>query len=1048
MPVEFLSDEQAAAYGRFNGEPTRAELERFFFLDDDDRRRVQQRRGDHHRVGFAVQVGTVRFLGAFLSDWTATPSGVVGYVADQLATTQAGDVLMRRYVERSKTPLEHSWEIREALGYRDFASAEPATREFLEARAWTRPERPSQLFDQVVAWLRGQRILLPGVSVLARLVSQVRTEMSDRLYSRLAGRVSLELGQRLDKFLTVPSGSRVSELDRLRRAPTRASGLEMVRALDRAAEIAGFGADRVDVADLPPSRVEALARAGLTSDAATLRRLPVRRRSATLLATACALRSNAIDDALDLFAVLMATKLIGPAERASTAERLRSLPQLVRASTTLAVAARTMLELADQGDPESGEVLDPAMAWARWQVSVNREQLAAAVATVQVFTPDLADDAASGQRQELLKRYATVRPFLSMLSAVLPMASTDTGRPVLLAVQGLAGLLGRKRLRRSDIVETVVTGSWQRFVFNAGEAPGGGEVVDLRAYALCVLDGLFRVLRRRDVYAPGSARWGDPRANLLAGPAGELARPQVLTALRLTEPVTSHLSDLAARLDAAYTGLAGRLGPADQRDPNSPIRLEPDRSGKARLHLAPLEAVAEPLTLVALREMIARMMPRVDLPEVLLEVDAWTGYLGEFTHTAMGGAASGSRMQDLSTSMAAVLIAQGCNLGFAPIVKPGHPALTRDRLSHVAQNYVRADTLAAANARLITAQSRISVAGLWGGGLLASVDGLRFVVPVRTLDAGPNPRYFGRGRGVTWLNAINDQVAGIGGVVVTGTMRDSLHVLDVILGRDGGPPPQMIATDTASYSDIVFGLFRLLGYQFSPRLADLPDQRLWRLTLPGAPRVDYGPMNDVARHHLSFDKIRAQWPDMLRVAGSLHTGTVAGYDLLRMLGRGGNPSPLGAAFAEYGRAAKTLHLLAMCDPVDETYRRTVHVQLTVQESRHRLARKIFHGSRGEIRKRYREGQEDQLAALGLVLNAVVLWNTRYIDAALTALRAQGYPVHEQDAARLSPLVDAHLNVHGRYTFTQPTDDGLRPLRDLTEPVEPEYLPDGTQSPSR
>jgi len=278
-------------------------------------------------------------------------------------------------------------------------------------------------------------------------------------------------------------------------------------------------------------------------------------------------------------------------------------------------------------------------------------------------------------------------------------------------------------------------------------------------------------------------------------------------------------------------------------------------------------------------------------------------------------------------------------------------------------------------------------------------------------------------------------------------MRDSLHVLDVILGRDGGPPPEMIATDTAAYSDIVFGLFRLLGYQFSPRLADLPDQRLWRLTLPGAPRVDYVPMNAVARHHLSFQKIRTQWPDMLRVAGSLHTGTVAGYELLRMLGRDGNPTPLGAAFAEYGRAAKTLHLLAMCDPDDETYRRSVHVQLTVQESRHRLARKIFHGSRGEIRKRYREGQEDQLASLGLVLNAVVLWNTRYIDAALIALQEQGYLVNDQDAARLSPLIDAHLNVHGRYTFTQPTNDGLRPLRDLAEPLEEDYLPDGTPLPA-
>jgi len=129
------------------------------------------------------------------------------------------------------------------------------------------------------------------------------------------------------------------------------------------------------------------------------------------------------------------------------------------------------------------------------------------------------------------------------------------------------------------------------------------------------------------------------------------------------------------------SGVGSAARPSRRPDPDSPVRLEPDRSGKFRLHLAPLEAVPEPASLVALRELVARMMPRVDLPEVLLEVDAWTGYLGEFTHTAMSGSATGSRMRDLSTSMAAVLIAQGCNLGFAPIVKPGHPALTRDRLS-------------------------------------------------------------------------------------------------------------------------------------------------------------------------------------------------------------------------------------------------------------------------------------------------------------------------------------------------------------------------------
>ena len=201
---------------------------------------------------------------------------------------------------------------------------------------------------------------------------------------------------------------------------------------------------------------------------------------------------------------------------------------------------------------------------------------------------------------------------------------------------------------------------------------------------------------------------------------------------------------------------------------------------------------------------------------------------------------------------------------------------------------------------------------------------------------------------------------------------------------------------------------------------------------PGAPEGDYGPLNPLARHRVSLAKIRAHWDDMTRVAGSLVTSQVRAYDLLRMLSRDGHPSALGQAFAEYGRIAKTLHLLAFVDPADVGYRRTVHRQLTIQESRHRLARKIFHGQRGELRQAYREGQEDQLGALGLVLNAVVLWNTRYTDAALGQLRATG-DVDDADAARLSPLADKHINMLGRYAFASPAGPALRPLRDPASP---------------
>jgi hypothetical protein len=96
---------------------------------------------------------------------------------------------------------------------------------------------------------------------------------------------------------------------------------------------------------------------------------------------------------------------------------------------------------------------------------------------------------------------------------------------------------------------------------------------------------------------------------------------------------------------------------------------------------------------------------------------------------------------------------------------------------------------------------------------------------------------------------------------------------------------------------------------------------------------------------------------------------------------------------------------------------------------------IFHGKRGELRQRYREGQEDQLGALGLVVNAVILWNTIYMNAALNELRAEDFDVRDEDVARLSPLPHEHLNVLGRYAFTLPELVARGELRPLRRPGE-------------
>jgi hypothetical protein len=172
-------------------------------------------------------------------------------------------------------------------------------------------------------------------------------------------------------------------------------------------------------------------------------------------------------------------------------------------------------------------------------------------------------------------------------------------------------------------------------------------------------------------------------------------------------------------------------------------------------------------------------------------------------------------------------------------------------------------------------------------------------------------------------------------------------------------------------------------------------------------------------------KIREQWPDMLRVAGSLVTNQVRAYDLLRMFGREGHPTPLGQAFAEYGRIEKTFRLFDLVNPVDDTCRRRMN---------------------------------RQLASLGLVLNAVVRWNTRYLDAAVEQLRAlpadQGeHDVLNEDIARpearmgpagadsrqLAPARGAHLPdvVSRRVKITKSRPPGRDRHDNVTMPSFPE-----------
>ncbi len=1000
MPVDFLTPEQETRYGRYADDPTPEQLAQYFHLDDADRDLLAERRGDHNRLGFVVQLCTVRFLGTFLADPTAVPASVVAYLARQVGITDL--FCLARYLDRPPTHREHAGEIQRRFGYHDFTDQPGHFRllRWLYARAWVSAERPSVLFDLATAQLVERKVLLPGVTALTRLVASVRDRVAERLWRILAALPSAAQRERLEQLVVVPEGSRTTPLDRLRHAPTRLSVPGLLHGLHRVEELRAIGVGGLHLSVIPPSRLKALARYAAVTWSPTIARMPPDRRVATLLAFVRVYEAVAQDDAVDVFVQFFGERMTTVEHRGAQA-RLRTLGDLDIAARLLRDVCRLVRDTEVRDGDLRATIID----------RIDAGDIDVAIATVTALTRPPEDH----HYDDLLTRYSMVRQFLPRLLRTLRFGAASGGQPVLDALQFLRDIEGQRRPELAEAPKTLITKAWKPYVLESGQR------VDRRAYTFCTLERLRDGLHRRDIYVQPGERWGDPRANLLQGADWEAARPQVCRSLRHALDGGVALARLGKALDTAYRQTAANL-PA-----NRDVRIE-RVDGKDRLVLTPLEKLDDPPSLQALREQVASRLPRIDLPDALLEIQARTGFAQEFTHLSEGNA----RVADLPTSLCAILLAQACNVGLETVVQPGVPALTQDRLLWVQQNYLRAETLLRANARLVEAQSRLPLAQRWGGGEVASADGLRFQVPIRTINAGPNPKYF-PGRGVTYFNFTSDQFSGLHGIVIPGTPKEGPYLLAGLLEQQTSLHPTEIMTDTGSYTDQLFGLFWLLGYQFSPRLADVGDARFWRMDRT----ADYSPLNGVARQHINTALIAQHWDELLRIAGSLKMGTVGAVELVQLLQGSARSSVTSKALTELGRVAKTCFLLPYFD--DPAYRRRILVQLNRGESRHTLARAVYHGRKGELRQRYREGQEDQLGALGLVVNIVVLWTTLYMDHVLARLTDMGIEPKPEDVARLSPLGFRHINLHGHYHFALPdfvTRGELRPLHepDATDDV--------------
>ena len=318
---------------------------------------------------------------------------------------------------------------------------------------------------------------------------------------------------------------------------------------------------------------------------------------------------------------------------------------------------------------------------------------------------------------------------------------------------------------------------------------------------------------------------------------------------------------------------------------------------------------------------------------------------------------------------------------------------------------------------------------MWGDGTTSSSDGQFFHAGGRGEAIGDVNARHGNEPGVAFYTHISDQFGPFHTKVIAATASEAPHVLDGLLYHQTGLQIVEHYTDTGGATDHVFGLCALLGFRFAPRLRDIKDRRLY--VLPG----QAVPASAAAAHWRS-GQCRSHRGALGRAAahGDLHPRRYgSGVGNARAPRRVSTPERARDRAARGGtHRAHTLRLkLSWMRDID--LRRRVGLGLNKGEARNALARAVFFHRLGELRDRSFESQAYRASGLNLLVAAIILWNTKYLENTLDALRAEGQRIPKELACHLAPLGWEHVSLTGDYTWSssdQPQHGHLRPLRRL------------------
>ncbi|WP_415182123.1 Tn3 family transposase [Phaeovulum sp.] len=936
-------------------------LLRHYILADDDIEHIHRRRSSHNRLGFALQLCAFRYPGRLLTSGETIPMKVAGFIAAQIGLKPHD---LAGYAETDVTRRRHLIELRAIYGYKMFTG-----RGARDLKVWLGTVAEAafsneDLAQRFVTECRRTQTILPGVSVIERLCADALVAAERKIEARISERLDIGMRAKLDAMLSEAVEGGISRFIWLRQFEVGKNSADMNRLLDRLEYLQGLGLTPAVLKDVLPHRITRLRRQGERYFTHDLRDVSDDRRLAVLAACAVEWQAAIADTVVETHDRIVGKTWNEAKTRcdARIADAKTSLHGTLRAFSGLGAA---LLEA--RGDTAALE--GAIAATCGWQA------LEVLVATAAQLTNTMAADALAhvGQGYYRFRRYAP------RMLRMLDVQAAPVTEPLIGAAQLVIGGGDPVTARPTTFLRR--GSKWHRHLQD--QDPG-----DHRLWEVAVMFHLREAFRSGDIWLAQSRRYADLKDALVP-----IATAQATPRLVVPFDPADWLADRKARMARALKRLAqaAKAGTI----PGGSIE---DGALKIERLSAAVPAEAEGLVLD-----LYKQLPSIRITDLLLEVDAAVGFTEAFTHLRTGAPCK-DRIGLLTT-----LLAEGLNLGMSKMAE-ATDTHSYFQLSSLSNWYVEGDAITRALAMVIEAQSTLPMARFWGAGITASSDG-QFFPAARQGEAMNliNAKY-GTEPGLKAYTHVSDQFGPFASQTIPATVNEAPYILDGLLMNETGRKIKEQYADTGGFTDHVFAVTALLGFQFIPRIRDLPSKRLYVFDPAITPKELKGLIGGKIREAL----IIANWPDILRSAATMVAGVMPPSQLLRKFAAYPRQHALAEALKEIGRVERTLFILEWA--LDADMQRRAQIGLNKGEAHHALKNALRIGRQGEIRDRTTEGQHFRMAGLNLLAAVIIYWNTKHLGQAVTSRRRAGLDCSPDLLAHISPLGWAHILLTGEYRW--------------------------------